>query len=159
MPTEDIKSLLGDAKGTYMLLLEATHGWRGRIGQLGIYSLPAGYYLYVGSALGPGGLAARLAHHTRPAKRPHWHLDYLRRGLEVLEVWTCADGQRHECAWSDALSAQPELSLAVPGFGSSDCNCASHLFFTPLMPDFEQEKKRLCENEVSTGCLSRITIV
>jgi Uri superfamily endonuclease len=51
------------------------------IGRLGSIDFPVGWYLYVGSAHGPGGLHARLARHRRRlggTKRAHWHVDYLR---------------------------------------------------------------------------------
>jgi len=47
------------------------------VGRLGRVRFPAGWYAYVGSAYGPGGLAARISRHLRPSKPSHWHLDYL----------------------------------------------------------------------------------
>jgi hypothetical protein len=49
--------------GTYALLLTATAPLEVVVGRLGACRLPAGHYVYVGSAHGPGGLAARLTHH------------------------------------------------------------------------------------------------
>ena len=37
-------------------------------------ALPAGRYLYCGSAKGPGGLKARLSRHMRHGKSVRWHL-------------------------------------------------------------------------------------
>jgi Uri superfamily endonuclease len=51
--------------GTYALLLKLDKQERITVGRLGTFGFPAGYYLYVGSALGPGGLRARLARHRR----------------------------------------------------------------------------------------------
>lgn len=51
--------------GTYALLLKLDKQERITVGKLGTFDLPAGYYLYVGSALGPGGLRARLTRHRR----------------------------------------------------------------------------------------------
>ncbi|MFN8566835.1 MAG: DUF123 domain-containing protein [Kouleothrix sp.] len=49
------------------------------IGRLGCYCFTAGYYLYVGSAFGSGGITARLAHHQhRPKPLAATHIDYLR---------------------------------------------------------------------------------
>ncbi len=56
--------------GTYALLLKLDRWERITVGKLGTFDFPAGYYLYVGSALGPGGLQARLAHHQRGSKSP-----------------------------------------------------------------------------------------
>ena len=65
--------------GTYALLISSATDQLIRIGRLGTLRLKPGYYMYVGSALGSGGVRGRLAHHMRPAERPHWHIDYLRK--------------------------------------------------------------------------------
>src|ERR1035438_8832695 len=67
-----------------------------RIGRLGALQLQSGFYFYVGSALGPGGVRARLAHHLKPSRRPHWHIDYLRAHTRVEEIWYCLDTRRLE---------------------------------------------------------------
>lgn len=84
-----------------------------------------GTYLYVGSAYGPGGLAARLSRHARKHKRGHWHVDALTegRGVNAIRVYPGGD----ECGLARELS---ERCPAVKGFGSSDCDCPSHLFRT-----------------------------
>ena len=84
-----------------------------------------GTYLYVGSAYGPGGLAARLSRHARKHKRRHWHIDALTegRGVNAIRVYPGGD----ECALARELV---ERCSAVKGFGSSDCDCLSHLFFS-----------------------------
>ena len=48
------------------------------VGRLGVIQAERGYYVYVGSALGSGGLAARVGRHCRREKRLRWHVDYLR---------------------------------------------------------------------------------
>ena len=94
-----------------------------RIGRLGTYRCPGGYYTYVGSALGPGGLAARLKRHFKPVKRLHWHIDYLRRNARWDQVWFCFSRQRLEHRWASALAQLPGAAVPVPGFGASDCRC------------------------------------
>ena len=69
--------------GTYFLVLRCSSTRAVRVGRLGTMRLLPGYYLYVGSAYGPGGLRARIGHHCHPADRLHWHVDYLRR----LPAW------------------------------------------------------------------------
>jgi Uri superfamily endonuclease len=68
------------------------------MGSLGRLQLRPGYYVYVGSAFGPGGLRARIEHHARPAVRPHWHIDYLRRYTRLEAVWYCGQRCEYECA-------------------------------------------------------------
>lgn len=128
--------LRSTVKGSYILILQLVRPVLGlRVGRLGSYDFAAGYYLYVGSAHGSGGLAARLAYHQRPQKaHPHWHFDYLRAEGRLREAWTVAGPERLECVWCKALRNQPGLTMPVPGFGSRDTGCASHLFYSPRAP-------------------------
>lgn len=123
-------------QGTYLLILRLeTTLFELPVGRLGALDFPAGYYLYVGSALGAGGLDARLARHARRLKeRRHWHIDYLREHCDMLEAWSVACHERLEYAWVGALSALPELRMIAPGFGASDSPCVSHLFFSAARP-------------------------
>ena len=56
--------------GTYALVLSCSADFDIQIGRLGTMRLQPGYYVYLGSALGPGGLRARIAHHQKPSLRP-----------------------------------------------------------------------------------------
>ena len=96
--------------------------------KLGMLQLKPGSYAYVGSAFGPGGLAARIGHHSGIVVRPHWHVDHLRAACPLIEVWFTSDPRRQEHAWAKALSAIPDVDVPLPGFGSSDCDCTAHLF-------------------------------
>jgi Uri superfamily endonuclease len=120
--------------GTYALVLELPRPVEIEVGRLGKVFFNAPFYIYVGSALGSGGLAARLRHHLRRAARPHWHIDYLRRCTEIREIWL-SEGDRHfECSWSKKLAGTP-AAQPVTGFGSSDCRCESHLVALTDAPD------------------------
>jgi Uri superfamily endonuclease len=46
--------------GTYVIVLASRTAGRVRVGKLGTFQLRPGFYVYVGSAHGPGGLRARL---------------------------------------------------------------------------------------------------
>lgn len=120
--------------GTYILVCQARRAGFVSAGGLGRLSVPQGYFLYVGSALGPGGLRARLAHHTRPAPKPHWHIDYLRTVAPLRRIWFCYGQERREHDWASALHQLRGASIPFPGFGSSDCGCAAHLFFFEKCP-------------------------
>lgn len=113
--------------GTYALLLSCRSQRRIAIGRLRNLALEPGYYVYVGSAFGPGGIRARVEHHRRRAARPHWHIDYLRRYAR-LEAVDWQDGERCEHEWAAQVASLPGALVALPGFGSSDCRCATHLF-------------------------------
>jgi Uri superfamily endonuclease len=113
--------------GTYVLVLELAQECTLVVGALGAHRFPAGTYLYVGSACGPGGLRGRLAHHLRPVQRPHWHVDYLRQFAVVREIWYSTEPEPRECRWAAVLAAAG-FRTPMPGFGASDCRCAAHLF-------------------------------
>lgn len=117
-------------RGVYVLCLEVfgdvTIGRRGR------WRL-AGVYAYVGSARGPGGFR-RLQRHRRVAagRNPtrRWHIDYLLavgrwRGAFVMET----EDPTMECTLAKALAQC--WPPAIPRFGSSDCQCPTHLFSVP----------------------------
>lgn len=124
--------------GTYALLIALERSVETVVGRLGRFQFPAGFYLYVGSALGPGGLAGRLARHLRAGKRLHWHVDYLlhARDAGVVEVWTMNDAVRRECDWARAAMRLAGASVVVPRFGASDCRCAAHIFGFAAKPDW-----------------------
>ena len=125
-------------KGTYALILQTDANKNIRIGRLGVMALTPGYYVYVGSAFGPGGLKARLSHHLKRAERPHWHIDYLRRFTRVIEVWYSADAVRRERDWVIRMQDLPRMEIAHAGFGASDSKDASHLFRSVRKPDIER---------------------
>jgi Uri superfamily endonuclease len=114
-------------KGIYCLVL-STPGARIRVGALGDLSFQSGWYVYVGSALGPGGLsrASRHIRFSRSPGTPRWHIDYLLATpafalVSVICAWTA---ERAECLLAGALKGR-----GIPGFGCSDCSCASHLLY------------------------------
>lgn len=123
-------------KGTYILILHLSKPAHLTIGKLGVFDFPNGYYAYVGSAFGAGGLRGRLKHHLSPAAKPHWHIDYLRQGATILEVWYITSETRHEHQWTDALHSLPDATIPAPRFGASDCKCAAHLICFVDKPDF-----------------------
>ncbi len=103
--------------------------------------LAAGWYVYAGSARGPGGLRARLSRHLQPSAsgRLHWHVDHLTRA-PGSRVWAAAFPESRECALVAALlggareagphprKLPPAFTVPIPGFGSTDCRaCPAHL--------------------------------
>lgn len=117
------------AKGSYVLVLALRQPLTLNVGHLGAFHFPAGTYAYTGSALGPGGLAARLAHHRRLSQSPHWHIDYLRLHAHLCEIWSAVSDERLECAWARALFSLPGAQVIAPRFGASDCRCPAHLIY------------------------------
>jgi Uri superfamily endonuclease len=123
-------------KGVYCLVFE-NHECTVRVGALGNLTFRAGWHIYVGSALGSGGLK-RLGRHISLAhlrdKQPKWHVDYLltNPGFSLRYAIFAVTQERCECRLAQALS-----DSGIPGFGCSDCSCSSHLLFRQHDPKEE----------------------
>lgn len=83
-----------------------------------------GYYVYVGSAM--KNLTQRIERHRRLRKNFFWHIDYLRDVCEFLAALPVRSEDDLECLIAAGVDAIADWT--VPGFGSSDCSCPSHLF-------------------------------
>jgi sugar fermentation stimulation protein A len=117
-------------RGSYLLILRLDRTITLEVGRLGTLTFSEGYYLYVGSAM--RNLNARIARHQRKGKKFRWHIDYLAaRAREIIPL-PIRSSRRDECEIAAALSSimQPGPS----GFGSSDCQCRTHLFFSHVNP-------------------------
>jgi Uri superfamily endonuclease len=149
-PIEDQQELeVGDfappEPGSYVLVLHLAQSTKINIGRLGTFEFPAGWYAYAGSALGPGGLAARLAHHHRRNKNFHWHIDYFLAHAELVEIWWAVDSKRKECMWAAALRVIPGARVPVANFGASDCRCLAHLVHLQQRPVFTHFARALSD--------------
>ncbi|MGC9393698.1 MAG: GIY-YIG nuclease family protein [Anaerolineae bacterium] len=116
------------APGTYAIGLHIPVATQCTIGALGEWTLPAGLYFYVGSAWGPGGLAARVRRHLRGGTVRRWHIDYVRAWAKPVVVWL-APYDHDECAWAAYLLESKQARVIVPRCGASDCRCAAHLLY------------------------------
>jgi histidyl-tRNA synthetase len=109
------------------MTIELTDKAAVRLSGRSLITLPAGRYLYCGSAKGPGGLKARLSRHIRRGKSVRWHVDQLTEQGLVVGSWIFLGGD--EC---EVVQMCSHLRMPVAGFGSSDCaTCRSHLLFWP----------------------------
>ncbi len=117
-------------RGSYLLVLHLSRPASPEVGALGQIRLSAGFYVYVGSAM--AGLSARLARHLRDRKKMHWHIDRLTTRARIVEALPVRSSERLECDIAAAVSGL--ASDRIPGFGSSDCCCQSHLFRMPGNP-------------------------
>ncbi|MGA9402317.1 GIY-YIG nuclease family protein [Haladaptatus sp.] len=130
-------------KGTYTLLVELGDSAKVEFGAKGIRELDSGWYAYTGSAFGQGGFS-RIARHGRVASGEndarHWHIDYLlgHEGARLVgDVRTA--GEDVECDVGRTLSEAVE---SVPGIGASDCDCDTHLHFSPDREQLERAVRR-----------------
>ena len=138
--------------GTYVLVLSSRSTDLIQIGRLSALQLQSGSYIYVGSALGPGGVHARLAHHRKLSRRPHWHIDYLRAHTRVEEICYRLDTRRLEHVWAERISLAEGASVPLVGSGSTDCRCESHLFFLQQRPSRERFRQMLGKGIRTVSC-------
>ncbi len=136
-----------DEKGTYVLIASAPQMKRIAIGQLGEFDIVTGFYAYVGSPLGAGGLGGRIRHHLESTASPHWHIDYLLRVAQSIEVWYSTTDRKLEHHWADLLEQAPNSQVPLPRFGSSDYHRSrsSHLFYCGRRPAFGWFRQQLAE--------------
>ena len=132
--------------GTYALIFSAARKGQIAIGKIGTLQLQPGFYVYAGSAFGPGGLKARIRHHCSKAARPHWHIDFLASTLALKEIWYTCDPVHREHLWADTIANTRGASAPFAGFGSSDCRCQSHLFFFRSKPGSKNFRRKIHSN-------------
>lgn len=142
--------------GTYILILRCKISRSLKVGRWGKLEVRPGYYLYVGSAFGPGGVKARVSRHARTAKALRWHVDYLREVTELEAVWYSNAQLRLEHEWAQMMNAMPGVE-AVKGFGCSDCSCEAHLFFADREPVLRKIEQSLDVGRQGIGGLAGIT--
>ena len=112
-------------KGIYVLIFLLHENTIVSVGALGEIFFEKGLYAYIGSA--QGGLNQRLNRHLRRSKKKFWHLDYLLDNdcVRILKVFHKNADKSEECKHAEKLFL---LGMPIKDFGSSDCNCESHLF-------------------------------
>ena len=137
------------ATGSYALVFRLETPLEIQAGRLGRVLLPKGLLVYAGSALGPGGLRARIARHFRPTKRIHWHIDALSTLVRPVACYCDLSGSRLECRWAQLLAGLPEARIPVAGFGSSDCGagCPAHLIHFPYNAHLDLGRSLACASK------------
>ena len=120
-------------KGSYIVAIFLPINRIIEIGALGELSFPSGFYYYVGSAMGntSTSLENRLKRHVSGSenKQIHWHIDYLLNDQEcfIERIYIIPSQQRLECVL--AREIQEVSDNSIKNFGSSDCECKSHLLY------------------------------
>ena len=112
-------------RGSYLLILKLNRKMNLEFGRKeNRQAFPAGYYVYVGSAM--KNLTQRLERHRRLRKNKFWHIDYLREASEFIAALPVRSSEDLECQIAERMRAVADW--AIPGFGASDCACPGHLF-------------------------------
>ena len=111
-------------KGCYCLIINLENNSNIKIGKkLGNTTFKKGYYVYVGSAM--NSLESRLNRHLSDEKKLHWHIDYLLKQAKVTDI-IYNENKKVEGELSEYISTKTN---GIEGFGCSDCNCESHLYY------------------------------
>jgi Uri superfamily endonuclease len=112
-------------KGIYALIITLDKNKKIEVGHLGPIDFKKGYYMYIGSAL--NSLPGRINRHLRKEKKIRWHIDYLLNGAKISEVLIFETAEKLECHYSKKIRENLDV---IKNFGSSDCSCDGHLFFS-----------------------------
>ena len=122
-----LKDIINEmSEAIYILCIEVEKRGNIAVGSLGTLHFKKGTYLYVGS--GGKNLVARIERHMSDEKKIRWHIDYLLREpyVNISRVYVRKGSRDDECKTARSLATGFK---GIPGFGSSDCKCPSHLFF------------------------------
>ena len=115
--------------GTYLIVIKVNEDRKIEVGSLGEIEFRNGYYIYTGSAM--NGIIQRLKRHFSRNKKIWWHIDYL-TAVEKPEYAMAIQNLKIECNIARNLS---KILQQIKGFGSSDCECSSHLFYSSEDPE------------------------
>ena len=118
---------INSCKGTYAIVFSSDQESCICIGKLGKVKIEKGFYVYIGSAFGPGGLRSRINRHLKRGKPNHWHIDYIRDQLLPIGVWYSYASVKEECHWAKILHEFSD-SRPLNKMGATDCKCPSHFF-------------------------------
>ena len=143
-----VYSELKSEQGTYVLWLYLPAAQKIQIGHFKNIFFDEGYYAYVGSAFGSGGVRARLGRHFKENKNKHWHIDYLREYCMPVGAWMTYSVVKYEHQFATILSNIKSPKVAIRGFGSTDCNCETHLFRFSRQPVLSTFRKYACSANV-----------
>jgi len=114
--------------GLYQLLINLPKDKLIKVGKLGEFNFIKGFYIYTGSA--KNGLQARVSRHFSNRKKLHWHIDYFLKHSYIEDAKLYYSSNFGECKLNlKTFEQYTNASYPIKGFGSSDCNCISHLIF------------------------------
>ena len=111
------------------------------IGALGAVKFKKGAYFYVGS-FPAASIQKRIRRHISKHKKHFWHIDYFSANNNVL-FQEYLVFSLPECHLARMLSKE---YAGIKGFGCSDCNCFSHLFYAQNLGNCLQKIKNLVDH-------------
>lgn len=113
--------------GVYNLIIRLSKRVEIRIGHLGTFVFPRGFYVYTGSA--QNGLEKRINRHFSNQKKFHWHIDYFLSYAKIVKALKHTGKKKAECKLNGLIGKIEGAQVIVNKFGSSDCNCSTHLYY------------------------------
>ncbi|MEM5828063.1 MAG: GIY-YIG nuclease family protein [Candidatus Aenigmatarchaeota archaeon] len=123
-------------RGSYILILRLEKDEKIAVGKLGEIEFKKGYYCYVGSANGKNlEIEDRIRRYFKlnleKKGNLKWHIDYLlvNPNVKIIDI---IKTKLEECKL--ARKVENACIESIPGFGNSDCDCESHLFFHYINP-------------------------
>ncbi|MBW6472176.1 MAG: GIY-YIG nuclease family protein [Anaerolineaceae bacterium] len=143
-----------DEIGSYCLIFHLKNSINVLIGKLGSFFFTSGYYYYFGSAIGSGGLLARVNRHISMKKKKFWHVDYLRPHMIFIAAFFTMQTNQ-ECSWFQKIEKNSYFDVPVKGFGASDClsSCKAHLLHSNFMIDLNEFSEYLKLSDPNFGQL------
>jgi len=131
-------------KGSYILVVFLERDIKLIVGALGEITFNKGFYFYIGSAMGNYGsstLLNRVKRHlsNKSIKNIHWHIDYLLADSHslIIKVYLIPSIEPLECTIAKELFKK--CDNCIKNFGSSDCQCISHLFYFKDLESFKKD--------------------
>ena len=88
-------------RGSYLLVAKLEKDRTIHVGKLGDIKFNRGLHVYVGSAL--NGLEQRIERYFRKNKKMHWHIDYLLKYAEIIDVFYKEKEVKEECGFAKRL--------------------------------------------------------
>ncbi len=128
-------------KGVYVLVIYNNKDREVDIGRLGRIRFEEGFYAYIGSS--KGDLFKRISRQLNKKRSKYWHIDYLLDFCKVKLIYYSFTDRNVECEIARNLRLKP-----VKNFGSSNCRCKSHLFYSK---DISEIKKSVEESLKKLG--------
>jgi sugar fermentation stimulation protein A len=113
--------------GAYILIMRLESSKSFIVGSLGKIKFDKGFYCYIGSAIGSKTIENRCERHLKKNKKMRWHIDYLRKEAEIISIFAIPSKEKIECEVVNKIFNKADSFISR--FGSSDCNCKSHLFY------------------------------
>lgn len=124
---------------TYALIIHVTKPFTTRVGALEDIHFEKGRYIYIGSARSEN--FARLDRHARTAtgenETLHWHIDYLLSNKNTRLSGAYKTTTAEECEIAKAIDLEEKST-----FGSSDCNCTTHLKYGETLIEAAKKTKK-----------------